>query len=102
MVKRKPDLESMTPEEAAVWASGKTISEVVSAMGMTPVGRLAVVSFVPKNGNFNRCSVCRTLVTEENVIGHPMEVTVLAGDVLRCSVIVCSDRCEGRLRDRYR
>lgn len=102
MTKRKADLRKMTPEEAQAWASNRTISEVVAAMGVGPPGRLAVVSFVPKNGNFNRCSMCRTVVTEQNVIGHPMEVSVLDGQKLRCSVIVCSEGCERRLHDRYR
>ena len=102
MPKRRPDLKAMTPAEAKAWVRGKTISEVVAAMGVGPREKLAVVSWVPRNGNFNRCSICKTVVTEVNVIGHPMMVTILDGGLLHCSVLVCSEECEGRLHAKYK
>ena len=94
--KDKPDVEGMSEAERNEWLEGKTMSQAIEASGCFPEGTIPVVAAIPKDGSFNRCSVCRTGLTAENVAGVPVMVRTTDGVGLPSVVMVCSLECARR------
>ena len=96
MRRKRDQLRGKTFEEIAEWAKGRPLSEVIEVLVEVPSGQTVMVTMVPKNGTFNRCSVCRTAITPTNAMSRPMEVRT-PKRTLHAMVIVCSESCWRRL-----
>lgn len=88
----------MTSEQLAEWLQNCTLSEYLEALERVPKGHVAIVAMAPKDGKFNRCSMCGAGITKFNAIGTTVTIKVRRR-VLKCIVIVCCDECERRVRE---